>query len=145
MVAAYLDASMIVPAFLKEPNSALANTWLRTTANTLLVSDLASSEVSSAISIALRTDRIDQAEADEILDAYDFWRASLTQPADVENDDVRIAETFVRRFELNLRAPDAIHAAMAYRLGATLITLDRRLLRAASALGVEAISPTGPD
>ena len=145
MVAAYLDASIVVPAFLTEPNSPSVNTWLRQTRDTLLVSDLASAEVSSAISIAFRTDRIDRDEADEILNAFDLWRTSLTQTPDFIPDDVRIAESYVRRFELKLRTPDAIHAATAQRLGATLITLDRRLISAASALGVEATSPVGPD
>lgn len=141
MVAAYLDASVVVPAFLSEPDSSRVNAWLRQSRDSLLVSDLASAEVSSAISIALRMDRIDRNEADEILSSYDLWRASLTKLPETSPEDVREAETFIRRFDLKLRTPDAIHAATAHRIGATLITLDRRLLAAADALGIAAANP----
>ena len=42
----------------------------------------------------------------------------------------------MRRFELMLRAPHALHAALCRRANLTLLTLDRRL--AAAALGVVA-------
>ena len=43
---------------------------------------------------------------------------------------------YVRRFDLALRAPDALHLAIARRLDATLVTLDRRLAAAAGELGI---------
>jgi uncharacterized protein len=39
---------------------------------------------------------------------------------------------------LPLRAPDAIHIAMAQRVGAALVTFDRRMAAAARALGIAA-------
>lgn len=55
--------------------------------------------------------------------------------------DVIAATNFVRRPDLPLRAPDAIHIAAAHRLDATLVTLDIGMARAARALGVECINP----
>ncbi len=43
---------------------------------------------------------------------------------------------YVRRFDLALRAPDALHLAIARRLDATLVTLDRRRAAAAGELGI---------
>ena len=47
------------------------------------------------------------------------------------------------RFELALRAPDALHLAMVRRLDASLITLDRRLAAAARDLDIAVETPTG--
>lgn len=49
------------------------------------------------------------------------------------------------RFDLNLRAGDALHLAICRHAGATLLTYDRLLLGAASAFGVNALNPLGGD
>lgn len=141
MVNFYLDASVIVPVLLVEPDSSTVNAWVRANTASILVSDLAAAEVSSAISLSVRTGRSTEDEARELLRDFDSWRLALDSAAELEPEDIQIADTFVRRFEFKLRAPDAIHAATAHRIGATLITLDRRLLTAAAALGIDAASP----
>jgi hypothetical protein len=65
----------------------------------------------------------------------------MTMPADIHPADVRLAVTYVRRFELALRAPDALHLAIARRLDATIVTLDRRLSAAAVELGIAVEAP----
>lgn len=142
MVDAYLDASVLVPILLEELASPIVDAWIKATDARLLVSDLAAAEVSSAISFALRTGRATLTGAERRLRDFDGWRANLTFDAETRPEDIRMADRFVRRFDLKLRTPDAIHAATALRIGATLITLDRRLLLAASALGVQALEPT---
>src|SRR5438270_314844 len=62
--------------------------------------------------------------------------AATSAPADVHAADRRLAYAYVRRFDLALRAPDALHLAIAHRLNATLVTLDGRLERAAGQLGI---------
>ena len=57
-------------------------------------------------------------------------------PVDIAATDARLAYIYVRRFDLGLRAPDALHLAIARRLDATLVTLDRRLAAAAGELGI---------
>lgn len=144
MVDAYLDASVLVPILLEELASPIVDAWIKATDARLLISDLAAAEVSSAISFALRTGRATLTGAERRLRDFDGWRANLTFDAETRPEDIRMADRFVRRFDLKLRTPDAIHAATALRIGATLITLDRRLLLAASALGVQALEPTAP-
>ncbi len=51
------------------------------------------------------------------------------------------AGRLLERFELGLRAGDALHLAIAQRLGTPLVTLDRRLATAAAAVGLEVIVP----
>jgi predicted nucleic acid-binding protein len=146
VVGAYLDASVLASLLLEEATSDQVDRWLSEADRRLVVSDLASAEVSSAVSLAVRTQQEDVSGGRQLLADFDAWlKAAAVVRVDINPGDIRTADHFVRRFELKLRTPDAIHAAVAQRLGATLITLDRRLLRAASALGVEAISPAGPE
>jgi predicted nucleic acid-binding protein len=81
------------------------------------------------------------AEASAALADFEIWRAGNSSPVEVHPADVRLAYAHVRRFDLALRAPDALHLAIARRAGAKLITFDRRLLAAASALGIAAEMP----
>ncbi|HEY1447666.1 MAG TPA: type II toxin-antitoxin system VapC family toxin, partial [Caulobacteraceae bacterium] len=67
---------------------------------------------------------------------FDAWRAALSLDVELQATDLRLASVFVRRFELALRAPDALHLAACRRGDHTLVTLDRRLAGAAEALGV---------
>jgi predicted nucleic acid-binding protein len=67
---------------------------------------------------------------------FDAWRAAATADLDLHAADARLAHVFVRRFDLMLRAPDALHAAMCRREDHELVTMDRRLAAAASELGV---------
>jgi hypothetical protein len=55
--------------------------------------------------------------------------------------DCRLANIFVRRFDLRLRVPDALHAAICRRLGMRLVTLDRRLAAAARTLEIDVLVP----
>jgi len=55
--------------------------------------------------------------------------------------DIARAATFLRRLDLILRTPDAIHIAIAERIGATLVTFDRQMAAAARALGMAVATP----
>ena len=103
-----------------------------------MVSDFAAAEVASALSRLVRMDRLTMTEAKERLADFDDWRAGATERADMDAHDCRLANSYVRRFELKLRAPDALHAAICRRLGLRLVTLDRRLAAAARELGIDA-------
>jgi uncharacterized protein len=47
-----------------------------------------------------------------------------------------MAARFLRRLDLNLRAPDALNIAVAQRLGIAIATFDQRMAVAARRLGV---------
>jgi len=132
----YFDASALLPIFVAEPASARVDRFLDQTSEALLVSEFASAEVASALSRSVRTGRLGGADAKERLFEFDAWKAALAEAIEVEGADVRGAGLIVRRFDLMLRTPDALHVAICRRLGAQLVTLDIRLAEAASKLGV---------
>ena len=114
---AYLDASVLLPLMVGETASSAVDAFLRDTPEELPISDFAGAEVAPAISRLVRT--------------------SPTMAA----SHARLADVFVRRFDLMLRAPDALHAAICRRVDGTLVTLDRRIAHAARALGLRVQIP----
>ena len=135
----YLDASVLVPLLVQETTSAWVQSRLDGTDDTLLVSSLAVAEVSSAISRFVRTGDQTAESARGLLAQFDAWRAIGSQPLSVDPTDVEDATTLVRRFELKVRAPDAIHLVLARRSGAALMTFDSQLRRAALMIGLPTV------
>jgi predicted nucleic acid-binding protein len=133
---AYLDASALLPMLITEPGSAAVDAFVEAAADVLVVSEFAAAEVASAMSRLVRTDRLAADDARARMADFDAWRAAATEDVELNAADVRLAHVYVRRFELMLRAPDALHAALCRRADLELITLDRRLATAAEALGV---------
>lgn len=109
----------------------------------ILVSDFARAEFIAVIGRLYRTGRLNHAMADDILAAFDTWIAGGSIAVTLIGEDVSWTEVALRRFDLGLRAPDALHIALARRLGATLVTSDRRMERAARALGVVTVGVGG--
>jgi len=132
----YLDASVVLPALVKETASPAVDRFMSTVEQELLVSDFAAAEVASALSRLVRMGRLQPGEGMACLTDLDAWRAAMTTVAEIHAADVRLAGAYVRRFDLALRVPDALHLAIARRLDATLVTLDRRLAAAARELGI---------
>jgi predicted nucleic acid-binding protein len=143
-VSVYLDASVIIPKLVEEPETAAVEAYLAGNPEDRLVSDFAAAEVASVLSRLLRMGQLSLAEASAAIADFEIWRASNSSPVEVHAGDVRLAYAHVHRFDLALRAPDALHLAIARRTGAKLVSFDRRLLRAASALGIMADMPTIP-
>jgi uncharacterized protein len=136
-----LDTSVLIPSLVDEPTSAAVDAFISAGGHQLFVSDFAVVEVAATLSRFVRTRSFDAAAASARLTEFDAWRAGTATAVDVRSSDVRLAYTYVRRFELMLRAPDALHLAMTQRLGATFVTLDRPLIRAAAALGIAVAEP----
>lgn len=131
-----LDASVMIPALVPEPATDKVQRFLGAVRGVVVLSDFAAAEVCSGISRLLRTREITLLTAQQRLQAFDVMRASFFEGASVEPDDVRSAQSIVRRFDLMLKTPDAVHVAIAQRLGGTLVTLDQRLAISARALGL---------
>jgi uncharacterized protein len=130
----YLDTSVIVPLFLPEPRSREAENLI--VLQEIVVSDLAAAEFSSAIAMAVRIGRIQEDAARAVLADFDAWAADHALIADTHGEDFATASLLIRRFDLALRTPDALHIALAARLGARLVTFDAKMAAAASALGL---------
>ena len=135
-MSAYLDTSVILPTLIAEPATETVYGFLGAYEQELLISDFAAAEVASALSRLIRMAMLTDADASARLADFDAWRAAMSMPVDIGPSDARLAYIYVRRFDLGLRASDALHLAITRRLDATLITLDRRLATAAREMGI---------
>ncbi len=126
---------------IEEDASAAIDAFILAAETECVVSDFAAAEVASALSRLMRIGDLTSEDASARLADFDAWRAAATADIDVQSSDIRLANVFVRRFELMLRAPDAVHAAICARSGNHLVTLDGRLAHAAQELGLTVVTP----
>ncbi|MDO8901172.1 MAG: type II toxin-antitoxin system VapC family toxin [Phenylobacterium sp.] len=136
----YLDASAILPLLVEEAASPLVDAFVSGLGEPVVVSAFAAGETASAVSRLVRMGRLSADDARGLLDSFDAWRATSAARADLASSDVEVAHLYVRRFDLMLRMPDALHIALCRRERHVLITLDGRMADAARALGV-AVQP----
>ncbi len=69
------------------------------------------------------------------LATFDAWTARVATRVELVAADIAAATAFLRRLDLTLRTPDALHVAVAQRLGSELLTFDARMAASARALG----------
>jgi predicted nucleic acid-binding protein len=131
----YLDPSAIVPLIAAEPTSAAVERFVRQPGLILLVSDFGAAEMVSAVSRAVRTGRLSQADGQHALRDFDRWRATAlvvrTRTADIRTCEVAGAAVRVDAEG----APTPFTSRSLSDSGATLVTLDERLATAAGSLG----------
>jgi predicted nucleic acid-binding protein len=137
----YLDASVVVPMLVQEPGSESVDHLIEQHSEPPILSSFVVGETASVIARLVRMEKLTAADARERLASLDRWILLDAIVIETEPADIRLAGLFVRRFELGLRMPDAIHIATAQRLDATLATLDVRLAGAASAMDVAVTVP----
>lgn len=137
----YLDTSVVVALLTPETLTERASGFIAANRGPLLVSDLASAEFASAIARRVRTGEVTLDEARQDLADFDLWFIGSTQRVEISAVDVAVATSFLRRFDLPLLTPDAIHVAAAQRLGTTLVTLDRQMAASARSLGIAVAEP----
>ena len=130
----YLDASVIVALFIEESLTKRARSAIVN--QRLIVSDFAVTELSSAVARRVRMGEITAGDAATLFGNVDAWVGRGAVMERLEPTDLAYATLLVRRLELGLRAPDAVHLAIVTRLNATLVTLDAKLAGAAAALGM---------
>ena len=78
----------------------------------------------------------DNATAHSAFTVFDAWCARLTVQVQTITADINAAEACIRRLDTSLRTGDALHIAIAERLGATIATFDHTLAEAARARSV---------
>jgi predicted nucleic acid-binding protein len=137
----YLDASVLVGLIADETNRPLLVPHLDPDARSILVSDFCVAEVSAALTSKGRRLGLPAASVDQDIARLDVWIDQFADRVRMMAVDVDNATIAIRRPNIALRAPDAIHIAVARRLTATLLTFDRGMARAAASLGVACINP----
>jgi predicted nucleic acid-binding protein len=139
-VSVYLDASVLVALFFTDdPFNARAYELVKENPDSLVVSDFASAEFASVVSRHVRTRDITPALARKTFGDFDRW-IETTERAAIAPPDISAAEAYLRRLNLNLRAPDAIHLAATQRLQVEFATFDKALAACARALKISVIS-----
>jgi predicted nucleic acid-binding protein len=136
-VSVYLDVNVIVPLFALDALSDRAEKVLRGLHDNLIVSNFSAAEFSSAIARRVRTRDLTAEEALVAFSNFDSWCARYTRQVEIDSMDVFGASSLMRRLDLSLRTPDAIHIALVQRIGCKLMTFDQAIASAARVLGVE--------
>lgn len=129
----YIDTSVVLAAILPESHSDAADV-LFARDDVLMASEWVITEVASALGIKGRRGDLN---AEQVVLARSRCSSLLAAGAtmlSVTSEDCRMATRYVER--TSLRAPDALHLAIAGRHDATLWTLDTRMAEAGQALGL---------
>ncbi len=140
-VTCYLDANFLVALLTPEPFSGRADAFLQTNTELLIVSDFAAAEFSSAVARRVRMREFTLPQARITLAGFDTWLARMADRVELSSAELAVATAFLRRLDLTLRTPDAIHIAIAQRIRATLVTFDQRMSESARALGMAVATP----
>jgi predicted nucleic acid-binding protein len=133
----YLDTSLLVAGLSNEAATPSAQRWLaRRREASLCISAWTIPEFSSAMALKLRTGQVGFEQRAAMLAAFNALVEESLIVLAVRSPQFRTAARFVDREELGLRAGDALHLAIAFDVGATMVTFDRRVAGAGPALGV---------
>ena len=134
-----LDSSVLVSALTNEAATARAQTFLaEPDRGSLGVSAWAITEVAAALSIKVRTGHLDADLRNRAFASFTRMLEESLEVLPVSVPAFSAAAGYAGQSALGLRAGDALHLAVAAEQGATLVSLDRRLVEAARALGVAA-------
>jgi predicted nucleic acid-binding protein len=133
----YFDASVLVSLVVRDLFTDRAEAFLESGEVTPCVSDFAAAEVSGVLGRNVRTGRLTLAQARAALSVFDTLRVRGAEALEIDHLAVTTADSFLRRLDLTLRTPDALHLALAVRSGASLATFDRGMAECARMLGVE--------
>jgi uncharacterized protein len=130
-----LDASTIVAFFVEEAHSADSNMLIF--GQESVASPLSLAGASNAMTRRVRMKEVLISDALKIFQDWDVWANRSVMSVGVRNKDFTVAEALTRRLDLGLRTPDALHIAIAGRVGARHVTFDAKMANAATTLGLD--------
>lgn len=131
----YLDASVMVALALQEPGS--FEEWLAANAGERLISSIGWGEFVDAIARRVRAHTVPIAIGDTIVTHFSGDAAGWSRQNTLDSDVLGGASFITVDMTRGLKLGDAIHLAICRRLGATLLTGDRRQAAAADAFEID--------
>jgi predicted nucleic acid-binding protein len=135
----YIDTSYLAPYYLPEADSDVVERKLvKLPVGSLVISPLVRSEFASVLSRKSRTREMDAADSRRTMTALDtHLAAGILRMVSVGPRDFERATEWIMAMRHPLRAPDALHLAVAAREDAVFWTLDKALARAAKWVGLK--------
>ena len=134
----YIDTSIVVAVLVPEHQSAQATKWLAMRAPaSLALSSWVTAELSSALARKVRMDRLSERDRDKALIEYNTGLLPSLTAFPIEAAHFSAAAQICDRHTAAIRAPDALHLAVASSYGVTLCTLDQRFAAGATAIGYD--------
>lgn len=133
----YLDTSVVVPLLVDDDHAPRARAWARQ-GHAVALSAWTVAEFSSALSLQVRLKRLTEAERRDTERAFDRW-ARKGKMLEFDTDCFQEARRLLQAHG-RLRAPDALHLAIAHRHGLAFATLDDVLHDAALAEGLKVVA-----
>jgi predicted nucleic acid-binding protein len=135
-----IDTSVLVAALTDETATDRAQAFLTdAAAEELAIAAWVLPEFSSALSIKTRTGQISPAQRGLVLSGFTRLVAESFEVLPLSVATFAAAARYVDQHTLGLRAGDALHLAVASEAGATLVSLDERLVTAGNALGASTL------
>lgn len=136
----YLDTSVFTSLALLEEQADAIVSALAEVRQDPITSDFGWGEFLAALGARVRNDTVRAEPAREIVGRMRSQLKAATITS-MERADLVAATGMVSDFSLALKLPDAIHIAIAHRLGAILVSTDRQQIAAAVALNVACLNP----
>jgi predicted nucleic acid-binding protein len=137
-VSVYLDANVLVALLIPDSLTPTATAAVAKLTDPLLVSDVAALEFASTAARKVREGAISARDARIVLANFDTW-IGFAERVQADSADVAAADAMVRRLDVNLHGMDALHVALARRVGAALLTLDAKMKANAKKIGLAVI------
>ena len=134
----YFDTSAVVALLTDDAHSPAVEGWLEQ-GHAVVVSQWVLTEFSSALGLQLRQQRLTLAEVVQAEAALLGLVQQEFELERVESDDVTQARALLVQ-DRTLRSPDALHLAVAMRLGTALATFDVNQARAAERFGLAVLA-----
>ncbi|MBJ7320015.1 MAG: type II toxin-antitoxin system VapC family toxin [Alphaproteobacteria bacterium] len=134
----YLDTSVLVSLFHADRHTPRALDWIAGV-DDFVLSSWALSEFSSALAVKSRMRHLLDKDRRALERQLDQWLKTRTVLSVIDGDIVE-ARVMVRS-DARLRAPDALHLAIAARNDCVVATLDADMAAVACDLGLEVVIP----
>lgn len=134
----YIDTSVLVAAWTIETRTDDVQQWLaERRSEEMAISGWTITEFSSAIALKARNGQIDPADRGKALAMFTELCSTTFELLPIAPVHFIEAARMTDRFDIGLRAGDALHLAVAIGSDATLVTLDKGLAKGCASVGAQ--------